>query len=193
MCLSHSWYYHFGHCVLYDNRLLDGCDDFILCSTKWFKQLPLEFWKWLVYKDFILKDTKLLVKIPWSSREQSTIFTSSISRFVFLISSILSDPLVCVDPLECVNLVLWKELNNCFFLLSSSRVYCSRCWTFCLLLCFFGWIELPAAHHQRFLHSWQQFFQGSGTWKLYTDSPRVGSWNRMHQLSVATLYCYLLV
>ena len=41
--------------------------------------------KRLVYKDFILKDTKLLSKLPWPSRKQSTIPISSNSNLVFLL------------------------------------------------------------------------------------------------------------
>ena len=61
MCLSHICYYLFGFCVLCGNWVLDGCDDYIICTTYWFIQISLEFWKWLVYKDFILKVTKSLV------------------------------------------------------------------------------------------------------------------------------------
>ena len=71
----------------------------------------LDFRKWLVYKDFILKDTKLLVQLPWPSRKHNTIFISSISNLVFLTCSILSAK---SDPLVCVDLVFWKELNKCF-------------------------------------------------------------------------------
>ena len=49
---------------------------------------------------FFLKDTKLLIFLPWSSRKQSTSFISSNSILVFSTCSILSakaDPLVCVD------------------------------------------------------------------------------------------------
>ena len=39
----------------------DKCDDYIICTTNWFKQNSLDFREWLVCKDFILEDTKLLV------------------------------------------------------------------------------------------------------------------------------------
>ena len=58
---SHFCYYLFGYCVLYGAWVLDGCDDYIICATNWFIQISLALRKWLVYKDFILKDTKLLV------------------------------------------------------------------------------------------------------------------------------------
>ena len=54
----------------------------------------------LVYKDLILKHTKLLSKLPCPSRKQSTIFISSNSNLVFLTFSILSantEPLIYVD------------------------------------------------------------------------------------------------
>ena len=55
MCLSHNWYNLFGNCVLYDTWILDGCVDYILYTTNLFIQISLDFRKWLVYKDFILK------------------------------------------------------------------------------------------------------------------------------------------
>ena len=61
MCLSHVWYYLFGYCVLYDTWVLDGCDDYNICTTNWFIQISLEFRQWLVYREFILIDTTLLV------------------------------------------------------------------------------------------------------------------------------------
>ena len=60
MCLFHVWYYLFGYCVLYGTWVLGGCDDYIIYTTDWLIQISLEFKKCLVYKDFILKDTKLL-------------------------------------------------------------------------------------------------------------------------------------
>ena len=41
--------------------VLGGCDDYIICTINWIEQISLEFRKWLVHKDFVLKDTKLLV------------------------------------------------------------------------------------------------------------------------------------
>ena len=110
MCLSHVWYYLLGCCVLYGNWVLDGCDDHIICTTNRL-QISLEFKKWLAYQDFILKDTKLLVKLAWPSRKESTIFISSFLNLVLLTCSFLSGK---TDPLVCVDLVFWKELNNCF-------------------------------------------------------------------------------
>ena len=83
MCLSHVWYYFFGYCFLYGTWLLVGCDDYIICTTNWFIKIYLEFRKWLVYKHFILKDTKLLLQFPWLSRKQSTVFISCNSNLVF--------------------------------------------------------------------------------------------------------------
>ena len=105
MCLSHVWYYLFGYCLLYGTWVLGGCDDEIICTTRWFIQISLDFRKWLVHKDFILRDIKILVYLPWPSRTQSTIFISSDSNLVFLTCSFLSaktDP-----PLVCVILVFW--------------------------------------------------------------------------------------
>ena len=81
-------------------------------TANWFIQISLEFRKRLDYKDFILKDTPLLVKLPWPSRKQSTVFISSKSNLVLSTCSILSTN---TDPLFCVYLVFWKELNKCFF------------------------------------------------------------------------------
>ena len=111
MCLSHFCYCLFLYCVLYGTLILDEGVDYIFCTTNWFIQISLEFRKWLVYKDFILKDTKLLSKLPFSSRKQSTIFISSSSNLVFLTFLILSAK---TEPLVCVVFVFWKELNNCF-------------------------------------------------------------------------------
>ena len=111
MCLSHVWYYLSGYCVLYGTWVLDGSDVYIICNTNWFIKISLEFIKWLAYKDFMLKDTKLLAQLPWPSRKQFTIFISSISNLVLLTCSILS---ANTDPLICVSSVFWKELNKCF-------------------------------------------------------------------------------
>ena len=51
----------FAYCVVSGNCILDGCDDYIKCTTHWFIQTSLEFKKGLVYRDFVLKDTELLV------------------------------------------------------------------------------------------------------------------------------------
>ena len=111
MCLHHVWYYLFGYCVLHGTWVLDGCVDYIICTTNWSIQISVEFRKWSVYKDFILKDTNILVEEPWPSRKQSTIFIKSYSNLVFLTCSILS---ANTDPLVCVDLVFWKGLNKCF-------------------------------------------------------------------------------
>ena len=60
MCLSHVWYYLFVYSVLYVTWVRNGCVDYIICTTNRFIQVSLAFRKWLAYKDFILKDTKLL-------------------------------------------------------------------------------------------------------------------------------------
>ena len=111
MCLSHDWCNLFGYCVLYGTWVLVRCVDYIICTTNWFIQISLEFRKWLVYKDLILKDTKLLSKLPWPSRKRSTIFISSNSKLFFLTFSFLS---ANTEPLVCVVFVFWKELNKCF-------------------------------------------------------------------------------
>ena len=67
------------------------------------------FKKWLVYKNFILKDTNLLVKLPWPSGKQSIIFVSSNSNLLLLTCSVLSAK---TDSLVCVDLVFWMELNK---------------------------------------------------------------------------------
>ena len=111
MCLSDVWHYLFGSCVLYGAWVLDGWDDYIICTTNWFVQNSLEFRNWLFHQDFVIKDTEILVYLPWQSKKQSTIFISSNSNLVFLNCSILS---ANTDPLVCVDLVFRKELNNYF-------------------------------------------------------------------------------
>ena len=61
MCFSHVWYYLFGYCVPYGISVLDGCDDYIICTTNWYIQFSFELTERFVYEDFLLKDTKLLV------------------------------------------------------------------------------------------------------------------------------------
>ena len=100
-----------GYCFLYGIWVLGGCDDCIICTTNWLLQISLGSRKWLSYKDFILKDTELLVFLPWPSRKQSTNFINSNSNLHFLTCWILS---ANTDPLVCVGLALWKELNHCF-------------------------------------------------------------------------------
>ena len=132
MCLSHNWYNLFAYCILYGTWILDGCDDYIICTTNWYIQIPLDFKKWLIYKDFILKDTRLLSSKPWPSMKQSTILIKSNSNLVFLTFSILS---ANTEPLVCVVFVFWKELNKCFlyFFLKSFFLQCSA---FCPIPCF---------------------------------------------------------
>ena len=48
-------------CVLHGNYIFDGCDKYIICTTTWFTKICLESKKWLSYKNFISKDTTLLV------------------------------------------------------------------------------------------------------------------------------------
>ena len=64
MRLSQFSYYLFLYCVPYGAWVLDGCDDYIICTTNLFKQISLNLRKWLVYKYLILEETKLLSKIP---------------------------------------------------------------------------------------------------------------------------------
>ena len=111
MCLSHNLYHLFGYCVFYDTWVLVGSVDYMICTTNWFIQISLEFRKRLVYKDLILKDTKLLSKLPWPSRKQSTLFISSNSNLVFLTFSI---PSANTEPLVCVVFVFRKELDKWF-------------------------------------------------------------------------------
>ena len=183
MCSSHVWYYIFAYCVLYGARVLDRCDDYIICTTNRFIQISLGFRKWLVYKDFILIDTKLVVYLPWPSRKLSTIFISSDSKVVFLTCSILS---ANTDPVVCVDLAFWKKLKECFlyFFLKSLFWWC---WAFCPLLCFGDWNKLPPADYQRVVQSWGHFCHRSVTRKVYTNSPRVVSRNRMHPKTLTTL------
>ena len=64
---------------------------FALLPIELYKSLwKSEVGKWLVYKDFNLKDTKLIVQSPWPSRTLSTVFICSISNLVFLTCSFVS-------------------------------------------------------------------------------------------------------
>ena len=178
LCLSHFWYYLFNYCVHYGTWFLDGFDDYFIRTTNWFIRVSWEFGKRLVYKDFILRETKLLVQLPRLSRKQSTIFISSFSNLVFLTRSTLS---ANTYPLVCVDLVFWKELNKCFLYFLLKSLFSAMLGILSTPL--FWWLKWTA-NYQRVVHSWHQFCQWSGTWKVYTDSPRVGSWNRMHPISV---------
>ena len=153
MCLSHVWYNFFGYCLLYGNWVLDGCDNYIICTTNWFIQIPLEIRKWLVYKDFISKDTKLLSQLPWPSRKQPKSFISSNSSLVFLTCSILSaniDPLVCVVFFE-------RSWTNAFWTFPA-RASFLQVLALCPLPCVFDWSQLLVARYQALFHSWQYLF-----------------------------------
>ena len=130
-----------------------------------------------------IKHTKLLVKLPWPSRKKSSIFNSFNSNSLFSTCSILCAK---TDQLACVDLDFWKELNKGFLYLPW-RVSFSQCWAFCPLPCVGGWNELPSAHYRRVVRSWQKWWHWIGTWKVFTDSPRLGSWDRMHPIFVAIL------
>ena len=141
--VSH-WHYLLANSVLYGNWVLDACDDFIICTNSWFIQIFLEFTKRLVHKDFILKDTNLLVKLPWQSRQQSTIFISSNLNLVFLTCSVLcakTDPLVFrrFSPLVgAQEIFLYFFLKNLFFsklgVLSTPLCWWLKWTAFCILL-----------------------------------------------------------
>ena len=123
MCFSHVRYNLSGYCLLYGNWVLDGCDDYIICTTFWYIRNSFEFRKWLVYKDFILKDTKLQSYLPWPSRKQTTIFICSNSNLDSLICSFLS---ANTDPLVCVVFVFWNELNKCFlYFFPQESLFCT--------------------------------------------------------------------
>ena len=62
-----------------------------------------------------LGNTKLLVELLWTTRNQTTFFITSNSNEVLLTCSNLSAKFY---PLICVNLVIWKELNKWFLYLS---------------------------------------------------------------------------
>ena len=64
MCLSHNWYKLFVYCVFHGTWVPNGRVDYIICTTNCFIQISLDFKKWLLYKDLILKDIKLLSKLP---------------------------------------------------------------------------------------------------------------------------------
>ena len=189
MYLSHNWYNLFGYCVLYGFWILDGCVDCIICATNWFIQSSYEFRKWLVYKDFILKDTKLLSNLPWPSRKQSTVFISSNSNLIFLTFSILSAK---TEPLVCVVFVFWKELNKCFlnFFLNSLFFAMLGILTTPLSL----WLESTARCTLSNICSlFEITFHWIDTSIVYTDSPRVDRWSKMYPTSLVALERFLVV
>ena len=139
MCLHHIWYYFFAWCVLYGNWVLDEFGDYITISTNWYIQLSLDFRIWLVYTNFILKGTKLLVKLPWTSRKQSTVFSSRNWILVFLTCSILSAK---ADPIVCVEKVFWMELNKCFLFFFLKSLFFAMLGIVSTLLCW--WLNWTA-------------------------------------------------
>ena len=181
VCLTFGTIF-FAEWVFYGNWVPNACEYYIICFTNWFIQISLDSEKGLFTKVF-LKDTKLLVWLRWPSGKQSTFFNSCFSSLVSLTCSILSAK---TDPLVCVDLVCWNDLNQCFLYVFLKCLF-SRCWAFWTLLCFPVWKELPTAHYQKVVHSWEKFCHWIGTWKMCTDSPRAGSWNRVNQVFVAAL------
>ena len=130
----------FRYCFLYATWVFGGCDDYIICTFNWFIQISLEFRKWFVYKEFILKDTKLLLQLPCSSKKQSTYCISSNSNLDFLTCSILS---ANTDPLVCVDLVFWKQLNKSFlYFFLNSLFFAMLGILSTLLFCWLKWSAL---------------------------------------------------
>ena len=153
MCSSHIWNYLFAYCVLYGNNVLDGCDDYIICTTNWYIQSSLEFRKWLVYEDFSLKYTKLLIKLPRPSRKQSNFFVSPNSNLVFSTCSVLFER---TDPLVCIVLVFSKELNKSLLYFFLKSLFFAMLGILSNPLC--CWLKWTApAHYRRVVHSWRQF------------------------------------
>ena len=90
----------FSYCVLFGNWVLDGREDYFVCTTNWFAQISLKFWKWLVYKDFILKGTNFFYSYYDHLRNNLHFFIGSNSVLIFSTCSILStttDLPVCID------------------------------------------------------------------------------------------------
>ena len=65
--------YFIGNCH-HGTWVLNGCDDYLKYTTIWFNQSSLDFRNWLIRKKFFLKETKLIVYLPWPSWRQSTLF-----------------------------------------------------------------------------------------------------------------------
>ena len=99
----------------------------------------MEFRKWLFYKDFFLKDTELILQLPWPSTKQSIIFISSTSNLVFSTCSILSAK---THSLVCVDLVFWKEVNKYFSYFSLKSLFFSMLGILSTPL--FCWLETTA-------------------------------------------------
>ena len=151
--------------------------------------MSLESKKRLVFKVFILQDTKWLELLPWSSRKQSSSFISCNSNIVFLNCSIL---FAKTDPLGCVNLIFLKELKKCFlYFFLKSLFFATLGILSNHLFCWLKWTALCRKSKSSALLTTilplKQYFKS-----VYRQST-FASWNRVHPISVAVLQCCELV
>ena len=120
--------------------------------------------------------------------------TYSFNQSKFKLSLFNWSDSVCTDwSTTLCRFRLLEGAQQMFSFTSSSRVSSWRRCPLCPLLCSGGWNKLLFAYYQKIVHFWQQFCHWIGNRKVYTDSLRIGSWNRMNQIFVASLYCLLLV
>ena len=84
-----------------------------------------------------------------------------------------------------------RSSTNVFCTFSSGKSF-SRCWAFYALLPFFDWktSAFTSSNTCQLLATICHWFI---TWKVDTDTPRVGSWNRMLPIFAAILQCLLKV
>ena len=113
--------------------------------------------KWLVYKHFIPKVSKLPVYLPWPSIKQKTIFLSVLTRS--LSSQLVQFWLQRLIYYFASTWFFWRSSTSVFsgFCTFFQRASFPRCLSFCPILCFGGWNERPSKPYQRFFHSWPQF------------------------------------
>ena len=133
MCLSHFRYYLFLYCVLYGTWIPDGGVDFIFCTTNWFIQISLEFWKWLLYKDFVLKILNYYQN--YHDHQENNLQFLLVREFEFSLFNFFNS--FCKDwttGLRCFCLL--KGAEQMFFGTFSSRVSFLQCSAFCPLPCF---------------------------------------------------------
>ena len=130
-----------AYCLVCGNWILDACGEYIIWTTNWFLQVSFEFKGCLFCREYILKDTNLLVSTiaqqlfcvlfpQWSfSRDAG----HSVHSSVFVVEK--------YGPF-CVNLIFWMEPTNCFEYFFLKSLFFSMLWL-CPLLCFCVEMNFP--------------------------------------------------
>ena len=97
------------------------------------------------------------------------------------------------DLLVFVNLIFGKSSSNVFLVIFPREYLSPDAGHSVHSSVLMVGIDCPHAQYQKNVHSWQQNWQWIDAWKVYTDSPRVSSWNWTRPIFVATHWCLLLV